>query len=446
MDMKKIGFALLVSLCIGRIFGQEKALIALRIGDTMPPVTLCIGHSEDTLFTPNDRKSHPTILGFWTPQCSFAASQLAVMEELQKEFPGNLRILPVGFDAHEEGSVQRYLADRTKKGGGIRIPVAIEGVQDSILYQLFPFVGLPLYIWIDSNKVIRGITDYLSFSEMNIRQFLGGVMPDLPLKYTDNSFDDGEPLLLNGNGGRDSAFIYRSLLLPYNPAVQMPFIEEKTERYVRIAAGNETPISLLLDAVYGINKNKGTYPYDPMRKRLQNKTVNLELFRTEWWSYGRSDYDKAEDMRKKQSFNYELILPPGYSTEEAYLKMLEDVSAFFRVKTTLVPQMVKGLALVVRKGKGPVTSKEGRESLYISDDGLDFKFQNCTLPGVVHAFNSCLAMPLIADRTHCRERVSFLLHLENKGNVQELARQLRLQGLDLTPSANLETMLVIKNR
>ncbi|MBE7178312.1 MAG: hypothetical protein INR69_18070, partial [Mucilaginibacter polytrichastri] len=347
--MKRFAIASLIYVSTALCAKGQGSSPRLHIGDTMPEMTFHMLGYKDTLLHTADLTKKLTILSFWTPICSVSSGQLPVLNRLQEEFPDDLQIVTVGFNGREEGTVQKFLADSTSTAKGLHLPVALQPAHNPTLYPMLPFMGLPQNVWLNDKHVILAITDQFALTPARIQRAIRGEVMSLELKDFDTTYSTSKPLLVNGNGGADSEFIYRSLITPYKPLLSMGEIQERTDRYTRVAAGNATPVLLLLDAASGSDSTHRLPGYDPMNKRLLNLVTGNDLFGTAYYELPMEEGEKAEALRKRQLFSYELMMPPSFSYPSAYHKMLTDLCDYFGVKAGIETQPVTCL-LVVKKG------------------------------------------------------------------------------------------------
>lgn len=107
---------------------------------------------------------------------------------------------------------------------------------DSATVHQFVCGGFPHTVIIDSNGIVRGITVSISAQEM--QEFLDGKIPLLDRAATCDAsldyripFNDRKPFLVNGNGGVDSDFLFRSVLTKWDPQLQRQYVPSVFERH-----------------------------------------------------------------------------------------------------------------------------------------------------------------------------------------------------------------------
>jgi len=106
---------------------------------------------------------------------------------------------------------------------------------DDRLFEQFKVSFVPACIWIDDKGVLKAITTSAEVTDENVRAFISGnpikmvIMSDIS---NPQIFDANRPLLLDGNGGNDSDFLFRSVLSHWNRKTStyyQPFITSATD-------------------------------------------------------------------------------------------------------------------------------------------------------------------------------------------------------------------------
>ena len=425
------------------VSGQGQKLKALQVGDTLPPISLKLMNATQQSISLPDSSHKITVLEFWSPSCSFSTGEMYRLSGLQKEFEKDIAILPVGFDSQIGGTVADYVQEKQESAKPLPLATAVQTFTDTLLRRLFPYHGVPHYVWLNQSGRVLGITNDLPVNENNMQKLLRDEPVHFALKYTDTSFDTFRPLLVNGNGGSDSAFEYRSLITGYKPEISMLQIALRDSTATRIATGNTTPIGLIQMAASGLTGYGDKIGDDPLSKRLLVETPDkrFDLRRQEWLQKDDSHLDELW----QQYFCYELLLPPSFSVQDAYGKMMEDMGAFFNVQASIETRKINCLELTIADKQG-LPGKGGEETVYVSEDKLYYRFTNCPLKTIVTSFNNCLSIPLIRYAPKQEQRVNVTVTLTSLSDFEDIRKCMRASGLVLSPAKKKESVLVIRNR
>jgi thiol-disulfide isomerase/thioredoxin len=172
-----------------------------------------IRHFSLTHMNLNDLKGQNIILDFFAEFCATCFESFPKINELQKEFKGKVQFILIG----KESANMRTVYEKFRTHYNLDLPVAF----DSIISKQFQVWAVPYVIWIDKKGIVREITTSDELRKNNIQAFVDGNPPELPMalnylqQQQDRYFDPKKPLLTNENGGLDTDFFYRSLLMKW---------------------------------------------------------------------------------------------------------------------------------------------------------------------------------------------------------------------------------------
>jgi thiol-disulfide isomerase/thioredoxin len=443
MEKKLLIMILIAVFAALKLFAQQKTP-ALHIGDKMPDITLKMINYPKPTARLSDFKGKWVILDFWSTWCSNCVAAFPKMKALQDTFAGSLVILPAtafGDAAYNKD----FFAKRKSMGKDIGLPSAVEANK---LFERFPFFGLPHEVWIDDRGIVRYITDDEAVTETVLRKVLKGEKVLLPEKFFDSSFNRYEPLLINGNGGKDKAFIYRSLLIPYNPRINIGLATEQNETYNRIAMGNQPPLVLIRTAVAHANPDSGfanELEYFYMPKRVILETKNPALL-ADWPMIKDAGIIGREQLKQEHLYTYELIVPPSTDIRSAFPRMLDDLTGLFNVTVSVEKRDVPALALIrISQEDKLMTKNKGVHDEY-EQHLLVVDLQNDPLKNLVYHCNSYWKIPYIIDKTGYTGNVDLHIELQEADNLEALQKALRSYDLALVSETVTMDMLIIKDK
>ncbi|MDN5288981.1 MAG: TlpA family protein disulfide reductase [Mucilaginibacter sp.] len=289
----------------------------LRVGDRVPDVVLAgwmNGRAElGGKVRLADFKGKLVILDFWSTYCGACIQAMPGLDSLQRVFGDKLVVLPVAFEARE-----RVLAFWKKNAllQALSLPSVVE---DKELSVLFPHRLLPHDVWIDGNGVVLGFTEAREITVSRINAVLSGKGLDLGMKRDVLDYAWDKPLLVNGNGGRDGDFRYRSLMtgflrgLPAGVRVEVDTLRKQ----IRVRATNVRPMVL-----YGLADKRLRYLPD---RQVTGGARDRLVF----------EVKPGMGLDTAHLYGYELILP-GCSVSLARRSIKEDLDRFFGVRTEWV--------------------------------------------------------------------------------------------------------------
>jgi thiol-disulfide isomerase/thioredoxin len=418
---------------------------ALKVGDKVPDIWLGeIINSSLKSARISDFKGKLLILDFWSTWCTVCVAQFPKLDSLQQYFGNKITILPIGFELPNAiNGIKKFVSQRKGKPNELRLPTVIQKPTDSILIQLFPTTSLPHEVWIDGNGYVIGITDHRPVTKEVIQHLLDHKSITFPSHIYDATFNKWEPLLIDGNGGADTAFAFRSLITKYNPSIAgVGKIQTQDETRTRILAVNVSLLSLLkigfsrTDSIIG-----KVLPYDYLNKNfILENPVNPIL--KDWAEMNNKDYLETLSFNNENLFCYELILPPSFSLKEANEIMIKDIAMYFQIKPFVEKRKVKCLKLII-SGKVNKASTNSPKNEQISENFLSYSCSNCAIGNLVKYMNSFYHGPIIIDSTHLTENINIDLQLSTLYDLEHLKVQLNKSGLSLAETEAELPMIVI---
>jgi len=435
MNLRVIAFSFLM--CI--LFHANAQVRSLSIGDEMPDLKFEMLDYKNPTANLSDFRGKLLILDFWSTWCTSCIAKFPELVSIQKKFGDKVMILPVGFDAYREGSIKAFLTKRNSEKKPINLPSALQKDSDTLLMKLIPFRGLPHEVWIDTAGKIIAITYSEEVNEKNVNNYFHGKLEELPLKYWDPNFDMQKPLLLNGNGGPDENFLYRSIITNHNPRVQLD-VRQNSPQITRLGMANRLPLDLIKLATELTYKGEFSriISFDHLNKRVSADSVLLHRMTK------RGDNTMTPVQRQGYNlFCYDLTLPGSFSRADAGKKMLLDLENFFGVKVSSKIDKVNCLVLVRTSQKDKIKmNSQLKKSEKQVDPGLELK--NATLQILVSYFNQEVNIPFVIDETGYDFKVDIELKISKSDDLERIRKALRNYDLDLLPVVRELEMLVLE--
>jgi thiol-disulfide isomerase/thioredoxin len=151
----------------------------IAIGDTVPDLIISnILNYKSPTAKLTDFKGKLLILDFWATWCQPCVAMIPRMDSLEKRFGDKVTLLPVTYQTEKEVSLFRAKYN-ARKGARIQGP---EVVADSKLSKLFEHSGVPHYVWIDSDGVLRAVTGKEEITAERLEAFLSGNARQMAIK------------------------------------------------------------------------------------------------------------------------------------------------------------------------------------------------------------------------------------------------------------------------
>ncbi len=144
------------------------------------------------------------IIDAFTSGCIICFKCFPKINDWQKKYGDQLQFLLAGKkDATIEKTYERF-----KARYDLSLPVNF----DPAVMKLLGCQSFPEYLWISPEGFIKAVTGSEGLNEENIQLFLSGKEIKLGAEPEKIQFNSSRLYLLNGNGGTDSNFLYRSVL------------------------------------------------------------------------------------------------------------------------------------------------------------------------------------------------------------------------------------------
>lgn len=174
--MKKVIVSLFtVVLCYGAVAQPTPLPAGLSIGDSLPDLVFhqVYNHKADTLRL-SDLRGKLVILDFWNPRCLPCLKAFPKIDSLQREYGDRIQILAVSETGYRETS--ELFATRS----GLHRPAVPFITGDTVLANLFPHIGDPYHVWIDSNRQVMHLASGAYLTREKLDFALAGQPTGIP--------------------------------------------------------------------------------------------------------------------------------------------------------------------------------------------------------------------------------------------------------------------------
>jgi thiol-disulfide isomerase/thioredoxin len=336
---------LLISLVNHPGFCQTNRTKYPTIGDKCPAFIL------DNLYFYSSRKASyqdfkgkPIILNFFSTGCGSSFESLPHLAEMEKAFEGRVQFILIGRP-DEELKIQY---EKYRKHYHLNFPVDFA---DSALWNQFGAYYVAHTVWIDSAGIIRQTTTPYALNKETIENLLAGkgqtlntdrTLADLDDYFNGVSyFDPEKPYLINGNGGNDTSYSYRSIFSKWDYRTDFHI-----ENFIGSNNGNkliETGASL--EALYKLAYGDTVEFQMPVNPRFANapkmntypEWSNNVLLETK-----RKDLFDADNFTGNNVFTYSLEVPDNLASAKSLQSILQrELMNYFgfnvRIETRLQP-------------------------------------------------------------------------------------------------------------
>jgi len=323
----------------------------LKPGDPIPDLILpgVVNYPWDSVAL-SDFDGKLLILDFWATWCAPCIDAIPRLEQLQRDFDGQLQILMV--TSQPKTAIAKFLSDRR-----VTLP-SVTG--DKILSALFPHNAVPHEVWIKDGKVIA-ITGEEELTAANIKNLLTDKPASLPEKKSNFDYDLTRPLLVDGNGGKARDLQYYSVITGYLDGIGGGGVYTDSLNRYKLRALNGTVLQLYRTAMRYMGDVALAHPNRCIAKFDQTQVLPPP---------GAAAY--APTARDRY-YCYELIVLPALSGQAGRL-MLEDLNRFFgarhQLRASIEKRTVRCWALKHTGGPERLLSKSTTPEIISGAPGL----------------------------------------------------------------------------
>ena len=325
------------------------------------------------------------------------------MNDLRADLKDSVEVILVGLQDKEKKI--KKLFERFQSKLDLNLPV----IYDSILFKRFGIWACPYVVILDGNGIVRAIT--YSVGKEDMRSFIAGREPVLGAAFTKSevdrlykSYDSDKPLLMNGNGGNDNEFLFRSVLAKWKdlPTMRDEFISSRNNN--RIQASGIDLFSLYWLA-YGDTVQCRNPPYYATEKNTYGN----------WWLPPvlelKDPSDFVSDFKTGRNiYNYSLIVPEEKG-DPLYLQSIlrSELRSFFRYKVTVQKRRMPYWRLVLLNDSVTKTSTSSQTP------GMNFSHTGFTLvkqpvQSIVNAIWNYNQLLIIKDETGIKGNIDITMN------------------------------------
>ncbi|ACU05055.1 redoxin domain-containing protein [Pedobacter heparinus] len=398
-----------------------------KIGKIFPSIKFNdVQYHPSKQLTLTDLRGKWIILDFWNFFCKSCVEEFPKLDSLQKHFAKDVKVLLVGYtgsqySTHDDKHIQP-LFERVRKKNQLSLSIAYDSV---VFHQLQ--VYSPLKLIIDPKGVLRAVTYRITDADM--RSFIAGKEPRLPKAWFRNenkvTYDPDLPFLLNGNGGNDKDFLYRSVLAEFKD-----YMNGNNQYEFNIKGNQMQVLGASLAALYRFAyTGAGTIHYgDPLYGRVAMMPI-LEL-------KNQAPFEVDIDLRTGM-YAYGISFPPDKSSKVQVMRMMQqDLQKYFGYKVEVENRKMAIWKLVVISKAPP--------ALKLPEDVANYPFDSVRsmLYGITSTYGN--DRYVFVDETNSKGKLDIILKCK-MDDFQDVRRALRENGFDLVQGEKEMQVVVIKD-
>ncbi|MBF8457237.1 redoxin domain-containing protein [Kaistella sp. G5-32] len=401
----------------------------LKIGDKIPEkvwsMPLQVLNAPQKIFELAKDRDKLILLDFWNTWCSSCLRNFPKMEELQKHFGSQIKILAV---SNENRTVLEKFFSSTN---GKRYSKTISLAEDKIFHTLFPHRGVPYIIWIKNGKLLN-TTDAEQVTEKAITEIITHAQSSLE---TVVQAEKSRPLMLSQNFDKEKnaellgyTFISKGRIRSFSYGTW--FHREKGKTY-----GRQFTNLSLMEIYNAVGDELFTRRGENFSiKRLVNLLKHPEDI----------DFNTGMDQKETAAklYNIDYIIPKTQS-DSLYTRMLRMINENTEYTALLQKRPTRCLVLKRTSSKDKIATKGGTTiDRFLKTPSV---LQNTTFDFLLSSLNAKYDItPLpVVDETDYKGKID--LHFSNINDLKTLQKELLGYDLTLEETDRNLLMLILKD-
>jgi thiol-disulfide isomerase/thioredoxin len=450
--MSKAFLLLVIYFMMSKINAQKlTSLEHFAIGQAVPNVVLKnVQDYSSSNFSLRQLTGKWLILDFWHQYCTSCISSMSHLNELNKAYANKVQFLLVGYTGSfngihpsSQGRVQK-LYEAVKKRKKLDLPIAF----DSVLWDKYNLQVAPYLVIVNPNGIIKAITSEVTAA--NIEDLIAGKSPDFRKvsevdssgKMEAPSYNENIPFLTNAslaNGGRDTAFLYRSLLAPWNRNMGFRFTRMNRPRLPKSVEFFGINVASMYMLAYVGDKD---WWY---QDSLYGQFWRIPLLETSDTTIFKKDFESG-----KNYFCYSLTVPANKATVTGFMGVMQrDLQNYFGFEVAVEKKLMPCWKLIVTsQSKKDALQTKGAEIPLRINPGMGLKgtIEMPVLMRLIFSSGGDLTMnQVFINETGITGKININLEAF-MSDFEDLRRGLLKNGLKLQRSEKEMKVVVLKGK
>jgi uncharacterized protein (TIGR03435 family) len=427
-----INCILYLVILVTNVMGQEKTFPELN--KMVPAFALKTDQkNKEGRMTSESLKGTFYVLDFWNTSCGACIMSFPKVDKLQEKFKGKVKLVLVGQEEAKRNVSSFYEVYRK------RFHLKINSIFDSTTFRNFVHRGVPHLVWVNDKGIVKAVSISTELTSENIQKFITGEDFDFYDRsykgslIREKKFDNNKPLMINGNGGNDTNYIFRSVFSIWKQEDGTP-----TETGMPVSAGIGRyqalgmPISYLYAVAFFGNVNNILTP-DAIFEPFFSAEAKALL---------------SKRFPSNTLLNYSAEIPAEVATRSNMMrKMQNDLSELLGLNAKLKSKELQSYQLeVIDRGKLSkyvTITREKPRFTWRAEDKVH-EFQNISMSQFLNIIKSkilTLPRPIVENSTGIKDKLTFKLtaQVDDFESIKEGINEL---GLQLSSST--KTMQIIE--
>jgi len=391
-------------------------------------------------------RKKPLIIDFFEQYCISCFKSFPKLKIIQEEFKDSVQFLLCGYDGKYVGNSTRNIRQdyqNYQKRFNLNIPVAY----DSATVQRFKIMSFPYVVWIDGEGIVRAITRSDELTPENIRTFIKGHPLDLPMAENaqqgnnDHFYNPDQLLLSNGNGGNDSDFLVRSVLMDWKYQQRDFHYLNVNARNLKNLQGVGLPLFYLYKQAFG---DTVTYDLPPEGNASDNEPNHYG----QW--YLKPVIDKCDSSlfqpnytTGKNMYSYSLVMKNARWLNDMQKKMQNDLGDYFGLRVRVENRSLPCLKLIATdSARQRLLTKGDKANTDYSQSS--FTFTNQPVAKIIWQIWVYNPLEVVIDETGITGNIDIQINAILT-DFDDFRNALKKQGLDIIRGERVMKAIVFSN-
>lgn len=409
-----------------------------RIHQPLPEVEFTITEINPGKTSSTQLKGKPLLLVFFSKGCIGSFTMLGAINEAYKKHKRNMNLVLIGID-QKDGIKMSYERFRDKQK--LKLPVAY----DSVIYKQFKIRSVPQVIWVDKEGIVQAVT--ITMDEHDLELFLQGKT----FPFIDNSvegkknsipFKWKEPFLVNGNGGNENDFLYRSILTQWR--MGMPDHTISSFDRGREPLENLSTLQLIgrgLSEMYRVAYLGRAIPWDAIDTARYGKYKFNPIVLIK-------DSVQFAETNNTNRYCYSQSIPPDKQTPQNRMRIMQsDLYNYFGYAVTIEKRKVPYLRLITKGDSKKNLTPDTSKGISTGDIITGGAFNNISVQTLIRIIDYTCQLSIkdlpILDETGITGNIDITLNAV-MSDLEDIRKALQQNGLDIVQGEKEMQVLVIR--
>ncbi|MES1181591.1 MAG: TlpA disulfide reductase family protein [Flavobacterium sp.] len=377
------------------------------------------------------------IIEFWSTHCISCIENFEHLNKVAERFKEKLNVLLVATD--EQSS--RAVYEKFRKKLSLMLPNAY----DNMIFERFGIESVPHFVWVNNKGIVKYITSVEEVTDENIKSFIEGKemkLPETSSFFSEKSeipFDYGQTFLVNGNGGNDSNFLFRTLLASWNVKLRVLY-----NGYFKTMPQKPNEISIIgasVGKLYELAYYERKYAIPLLPDNNYGKYWIRPILKVKDSSVFNADYSSGKNV-----FCFSLKVQSSKASDSSMQKILQsELKNYFGYKVAIEERLMPCWKLTATKKAIKELKSKGGDAAFDGNLLSGFSLKNEPVYELIRAlWAPHQDEPPFIDATGINGNIDLAVE-SGVSDLADLIAELKTKGLLLSKGKKLMKVLVLSD-